>query len=105
MYFELYLFYNKTSPLCVLLGHLLHLNSLCEFFTKGQVCLKRELWIRLELIQKTVTLLKILEAASYQWYVIQDESEGGSSFHKILTDLARHELSLGDELPGIKPSL
>lgn len=35
-----YLFYNKASSLGLLLGYLLHLNSLGEFFAKGQMCLK-----------------------------------------------------------------
>ncbi len=51
------------------------------------------------------TLLQNLPAASYQWNVIQDEAEGGGSFCKILTNLPRHKLSLGDKLTSIKPSL
>lgn len=46
-----------------------------------------------------------LQAASYQWYIIQDEAEGGRSFCEVLTDLPGHELSLSDQLASIKPSL
>lgn len=40
-----YLFYYKSGPFCLLLGHLLHLYGLCEFFAKGQVCLKEHIAI------------------------------------------------------------
>lgn len=40
-----YLFHNKASSLCLLLGHLFHLNSLCEFFAKGQMCLKKNVYL------------------------------------------------------------
>lgn len=48
---------------------------------------------------------KVNRAASYQRNIVQDEAEGGGSFRKVLAHLPRHQFSLGDELPGIKPSL
>lgn len=35
-----YLFYDEPGPLSLLLSNLLHFNSLCELFAKGQMCLK-----------------------------------------------------------------
>lgn len=35
-----YLFHNESRSLCFLLGHLLHLHSLCELLAKGQVSLQ-----------------------------------------------------------------
>lgn len=103
-----YLFYNKPGSLSLLLSHLLHLNSLCEFLSKGQVCLKEHNAIITAVQnppQKNQKLCFFFFIVSYQWNVVQDEAERGGSFCKVLADLSGHKLSLGDELPSIKPSL
>lgn len=48
---------------------------------------------------------QVVQQASYQRNVVQDEAKGGGSFCEVLTDLPRHKFSLGDELTGIEASL
>jgi len=71
------LFDQEPGLLCLLLSHLLQLDGLSEFSSKGQVS---------------------------DGNVVQDDSELAGSLGQLSVDSGRHKLSLSDQLAGIELS-